>query len=104
MSVLPLCDAGLDGVLGFARSIKLLDQILAEQFKGTRLPVASVVDEFGGVEGLVSLTDVIGSIVGALPLEPGEEPAIVRREDRSGCSTVHSACRPYYARSTRSHY
>jgi len=108
-SVLPLCDGGLDSVIGFVRSTKLLDLMLAgqtfdlkgltepplfvpetmtlmrllEQFKRTHLPVALVVDEFGGVEGLVSLTDVVGSIVGDLPLEPGEEPAIVRREDGS---------------------
>jgi putative hemolysin len=108
-SVLPLCDGGLNEVLGFVRSTKLLDQFLAghatdlkvlvepalfvpetmtlmtllEQFKRAHLPVALVVDEFGDVEGLVSLTDVIGSIVGDLPMEPGEEPAIVRREDGS---------------------
>ena len=107
--VLPLCDGGLDHVLGFVRSTKLLDQLLEErtvdlkalvepplfvpetmtlmklleEFKRTHLPVALVVDEFGGVEGLVSLTDVIGSIVGELPSEPGGEPAIVRREDGS---------------------
>jgi putative hemolysin len=108
-SVLPLCDGGLEHVLGFVRSTKLLDQMLGgpavdlkalaepplfvpetmtlmkllEQFKRTRLPVALVIDEFGDVEGLVSLTDVISSIVGDLPLEPGEEPAIVRRDDGS---------------------
>jgi putative hemolysin len=108
-AVLPLCDGGLDRVLGFVRSTKLLDQVLGggtmdlhalvepalfvpetmtlmkllEQFKRTHLPVALVVDEFGGVQGLVSLTDVIGSIVGDLPSEPGEEPSVVRREDGS---------------------
>lgn len=56
---------------------------LLEQFKRTHLPVALVVDEFGGVEALVSLRDVIGSIVGELPSTPGEEPSIVRREDGS---------------------
>jgi len=56
---------------------------LLEQFKRTHLPMALVVDEFGDVEGLVSLTDVISSIVGDLPAEPGEEPSIVRREDGS---------------------
>jgi putative hemolysin len=107
--VLPLCDGGLDQVLGFIRLTRLLDQILGgktidlkalvepplfvpetmtlmkllEHFKRTHLPVALVVDEFGGIEGLVSLTDVIGSVVGELPSEPGEEPAIVRREDGS---------------------
>ena len=108
-SVVPLCDGGLDHVLGFIRSTTLLDRLLGqepidlravvepplfvpetmtlmkllEQFKLTDLRVALVVDEFGGVEGLVSLTDVIGSIVGELPSERGEEPAIVRREDGS---------------------
>jgi putative hemolysin len=108
-NVLPLCDGGLDNVLGFVRSTKILEQLLdgrpvdlvalaetalfvpeamtlmalLEQFKRAHLPVALVVDEFGGVEGLVSLTDVIGSIVGDLPSEPGEEPSIVRREDGS---------------------
>jgi putative hemolysin len=47
---------------------------LLEQFKRTHLPLALVVDEFGDVEGLVSLTDVIAAIVGDLPSEPGEEP------------------------------
>ncbi len=108
-AVLPLCDGGLDKVLGFVQSTRVLEQILEkrepdlaalaeqalfvpetmtvmkllEQFKRTHLPMALVVDEFGDVEGLVSFTDVISSIVGDLPLEPGEEPAIVQREDGS---------------------
>jgi putative hemolysin len=56
---------------------------LLEQFKRTHLPVALVVDEFGELEGLVSLNDVIASIVGELPDAPGEEPMIVRRDDGS---------------------
>lgn len=108
-SVLPVCDGGLDHVLGFIRSARVFDQMLdgsapdlaglaepalfvpesmtlmtlLEHFKRTHLPVALVVDEFGGVEGLVSLTDVISSIVGDLPSEPDEEPTIVKREDGS---------------------
>jgi putative hemolysin len=108
-NVLPLCDGDLDHVLGFVRSTRVVEQLLddraldlaalaepalfvpetmtlmklLEQFKRTHLPVALVVDEFGGMEGLVSLTDVIGSIVGDLPSEPGEEPSVVRREDGS---------------------
>jgi putative hemolysin len=108
-SVLPLCDGSLDKVLGFVRTTKVLAQVLdrgepdfaalaepplfvpetmtvmklLEQFKRTYLPIALVVDEFGDVEGLVSLTDVISSIVGDLPMEPAEEPSIVRREDGS---------------------
>ena len=108
-SVLPLCDDGLDRVLGFVHATRVLEQVrekgsvdlpslaepalfvpeamtlmkLLEQFKRTHLPVALVVDEFGDVEGLVSLTDVISAIVGDLPSEPDEEPPIVQREDGS---------------------
>ena len=108
-NVLPLCDGGLDHVLGFVRSTTVLEKLLEggtidlpalaekplfvpetmslmtllEQFKRTHLPAALVVDEFGDVAGLVSLTDVITSIVGDLPAEPGEEPMIVRRDDGS---------------------
>lgn len=109
LNVFPLCDGGLDHVLGFVRGGRVLEQVLGagaldlpalaepalfvpetmtlmkllEQFKRTHLPLALVVDEFGDVEGLVSLTDVIAAIVGDLPSEPGEEPSIVRREDGS---------------------
>ena len=108
-TVLPLCDGGLDKVVGFVRSSKVLQQLLdkkavdlpaladpplfvpetmslmklLEQFKRQHVPVALVVDEFGDLEGLVSLTDVISSIVGELPDEPGEEPMLVQREDGS---------------------
>jgi putative hemolysin len=106
-AVLPLCDGSMDQVLGFVRAASVLNSMvdspapdlaslaepalfvpetmtlmtLLEQFKRTHLPVALVVDEFGGVEGLVSLTDVIASIVGDLPASPGEEPMIVARAD-----------------------
>jgi putative hemolysin len=108
-SVFPLCDGGLDRVLGFVRSSKVLGHVLdngeldlprlaepalfvpetmslmklLEQFKRTHLPLTLVVDEFGDVEGLVSLTDVIAAMVGELPSDPGEEPSIVQREDGS---------------------
>jgi putative hemolysin len=108
-SVLPLCDGGLDQVIGFVRTTRVLEQLLdrqpldlaalaepavyvpetmtlmtlLEQFKRTHSPVALVVDEFGDVEGLVSLADVTAAIVGDLPPLPGEEPDIVRREDGS---------------------
>jgi putative hemolysin len=109
-SVLPLCDGGPDRVLGFVRSTNILERVLdnnghldlaslaepalfvpetttlmklLEQFKRTHLPLALVIDDFGEVDGLVSLTDVISAIVGDLPSEPGEEPSIVRREDGS---------------------
>jgi putative hemolysin len=42
-----------------------------------------VVNEFGDVEGLVSLSDVMSSIVGDLPAQADTEPSIVKRDDGS---------------------
>lgn len=57
---------------------------LLEQFKKSGVHIAIVVDEFGMVEGLVTLTDIMESIIGDLT-ERGETPALetVRREDGS---------------------
>ncbi len=108
-SVLPLCDGGLDHVTGFVRASTLLGSMLEndrfdpaaaaepgrfvppsmnlmqllQQFKRTHLPLVLVVDEYGSVDGLVTLTDVVAAIVGERPVEPGEEPAVVRRSDGS---------------------
>jgi putative hemolysin len=47
-------------------------------------PVALVVDEYGGIEGMVTLTDVLEAIVGDIPsLDEEGEPAAKRREDGS---------------------
>lgn len=107
--VLPVCRNGLDHVIGFVRSGRVLEQLLAgapfdlhaltepplfvpgsmslmkllEHFRRARLPAALVVDEFGGVDGIVTMTDVVKAIVGDLPGEPGEEPAILARDDGS---------------------
>jgi putative hemolysin len=57
---------------------------LLNQFKNEKVHIAAVVDEYGGTEGLVTLTDVIEAIAGDLP-EQGEEnePQIVQRADGS---------------------
>jgi putative hemolysin len=107
--VLPLCDGGLDHIVGFVRATRVLGQVLEErpldlaalaeppsfvpetmtlmalleQFKRTNLPVALVVDEHGQIEGLVTLADVTSSIVGDAPLEGSHESPIVRRDDGS---------------------
>jgi putative hemolysin len=107
--VLPLCDGGLHRVVGFIRVRRVLQQMVAgepvelpalaepplyvpetmslmtalEQFRRTRLPAALVIDEFGEVEGIVSLTDIVAAIVGDLPSEEGGEPTVVRRADGS---------------------
>ena len=57
---------------------------LIEVFRRAHRRIAVVVDEYGVTEGLVSATDILESIAGALP-EPGEAPeaAVVRRADGS---------------------
>ncbi len=55
-----------------------------DQFKQTGIHVALVIDEYGGLEGLVTLNDLMEAIVGDLPsLEEDSEPLIIQREDGS---------------------
>ena len=52
-----------------------------EVFKSSGEPLAMVVDEYGDLEGLVTLTDVVEALVGDIQ-EAGEgDPRVVRRED-----------------------
>lgn len=47
-------------------------------------PVALIVDEYGTIDGMVTLTDVLEAIVGDIPaLDDEGEPAATRREDGS---------------------
>ncbi len=55
---------------------------LIAEFKKSGKHIAMVVDEFGGLQGLVTLNDVMMAIVGNLPeKEQRYEPKAVRRED-----------------------
>jgi putative hemolysin len=55
-----------------------------ELFKQSATHIALVIDEYGGVQGLVTPSDILEAIVGDLP-EPGEQvdPLAVQREDGS---------------------
>lgn len=57
---------------------------LLEQFQKSGKHLALVTDEYGSVQGLVTLIDVMEAIVGELP-EPGDrpQPEITQREDGS---------------------
>ena len=57
---------------------------MLEQFQKTGDQLALVIDEYGGIEGIVTLTDMIQAIVGDLRV-PGEDarPRVTRREDGS---------------------
>lgn len=55
-----------------------------EQFKRTGIHMALIVNEFGNIEGLVTLNDLLEAIVGDITAkEDLEEPRIVRRADNS---------------------
>ena len=65
-----------------------------EQFKKTPVRLAVVVDEYGGIEGIVTQADLLEALAGNLPEAPGEDPDVVGREDGSllidGMAPVHA--------------
>ncbi len=106
----PVCRGSLEKVVGIVRSEDLLTDFLAtkdmdlekhlhkplfipenmdglrvlELFKKSGIHMALVVDEYGTIQGLLSLTDVLEAIVGDIPtLEEAEEKEIIKREDGS---------------------
>ena len=52
-----------------------------ELFKRTPLELAIVVDEYGGVEGVVTRTDLLKAIAGDLPKQAGGEPGVKELAD-----------------------
>ncbi len=106
----PVCQGGLDNVLGvipvtdlLARSFRgepldltvgLRQPIFVpesthglkvlELFKQTITHMALVVDEYGVIQGLVTLNDIMSEIVGDVPSTDGQDhPQAVQREDGS---------------------
>lgn len=106
----PVCEGELDRVVGMVQAKDLLSEswsgqsldlralarpplylpetMLAlralERFKQTGNHAALLVDEFGGIEGMVTLIDMMEAIVGDIPsLEEIAEPPVVRRDDGS---------------------
>ncbi len=56
-----------------------------EKFKTSKTHMGFVVDEHGGIEGVITVTDVLKAVVGDLPSsgDEHEDPSIVQREDGS---------------------
>jgi putative hemolysin len=67
----------------FVPELATCEQLL-HHFRTTRTQLAIVVDEYGGMAGLVTLEDVIEAIVGDLPSpgEQAEEPEIAQLSER----------------------
>lgn len=109
-SRLPVCRGNLDDVVGVVRAKDLLNQHiegkpldlagalqppvfvpatlpaikLLERLRQERTHIVLVIDEHGGIEGLVTLNDILGAIVGDLPaVDESDEPYAVQREDGS---------------------
>ncbi len=100
---------GIDEPLGMVLKKDLLDQVLKggtidvravikqpialpepmpifrvlEQFKRAPVRLATILDEYGVLQGIVTQTDLLESIAGELPEVEGEEPGIVERDDGS---------------------
>jgi len=69
-------------ILFAAPSIHVLDLLLEMRARRTHMSI--VVDEFGGVDGLVTIEDLVEEIVGEIEDEHDTEgPSIVRRPDGS---------------------
>ena len=106
----PVAEGSLDNCIGFVRSRDLLSTTLArggidlraclrqplllpentrmfkvlERFRSAGVHLAIVIDEYGGIEGLVTLNDVLEAILGDMPgADERSEPVVVRREDGS---------------------
>ena len=107
----PLCRGSLDEVIGIVNTKDLLADCLAvkpldlvaqarkaltipetipvlkslESFKESGIHIALVIDEYGSLQGLVTLNDILESIVGNIAShdQKEEKPGAVQREDGS---------------------
>jgi putative hemolysin len=105
-SVYPVCEEGLDHIKGIVslkdlyltNNITSFDSILRpaifvpenitaykllEKFKAQRLSCCFIVDEYGSLEGMITITDILEAILGELPQPDEETYEIVKRDDGS---------------------
>jgi len=64
--------------------------VLLKEFRGSRNHMAVVVDEYGGVAGLVTIEDVVEEIVGDIEDEYDIEEDQTIRRDADGAFVVHA--------------
>lgn len=106
-SIYPVCDGNLDNMRGvisikdiFAHETELTPESLTrhmkkplvlhdnvpayralEAFRAAKLHYAIVVDEYGSIEGIVSMDDVLDALVGDVTEQGQEEYQVVKRKD-----------------------
>ncbi|MBN8833631.1 MAG: hemolysin [Niastella sp. SCN 39-18] len=56
---------------------------LLEKMKGAKIHTAFIVNEYGTLEGMITLNDILEAIVGDVPQTDQEEYEIIKREDGS---------------------
>ncbi len=103
-SVYPVCDENIDNIKGIV-SVKdlflnnnktMLAEIISqpmyvpenntayqvlEKFKETKIHHCFIVNEYGGIEGLITLNDILEAIVGDIPQTDEEDYEITERSD-----------------------
>lgn len=79
-TVLPI-EPNIQEPLFIPRSLRAFK--LLEQFQQTGMYIAFVMDEFGGMIGLVTLHDLLEELVGELSQEEEDDPIIFKRDNTS---------------------
>ncbi|MDB5200240.1 MAG: hemolysin [Chitinophagaceae bacterium] len=102
-SVYPLCDGDIDYIKGvvyikdmylnpeaslndlckkalFVPENNTAYQVL-EKFKATKIHYAFIVDEYGTMNGMITINDILKAIVGEMPEDEDDDYAIVERKD-----------------------
>jgi putative hemolysin len=105
-STFPVCDETIDNIKGIVYVKDLLkaspdtplNQLikpalfvpennkayqLLEKFKATKIHSAFIVNEYGTMEGMITLNDILEAIIGDVPQSGQEEYEIIKREDGS---------------------
>src|SRR3989344_3506076 len=109
-SYYPVCNKELDKVIGVVRTKEMLTHYFIEEkldlkkimhkpifvpegmnalkvlelFKKSGIHMALAVNEYGNIEGLISITDILEAIIGDIPtIDELEEKMIIKRNDGS---------------------
>lgn len=105
-SVYPICDGSIDNIKGMVsiKDLYIIDDFtkfkdivqpamfvpenntayqVMEKFKETKQHSCFIVDEYGSLQGIITLNDILEAIVGNIPQTTEQDYEIVEREDGS---------------------